>query len=108
MDDAGLGKGDVDGLFAASISGRSSGLNLADYLSMYPRYLDNTTVSVGSFEFHLSHALTSIAAGRINCAVTTYCTLPRSGGISVGTGGVARFGRPRWTPRQTVLKRCTG
>ena len=54
--DAGLTKDDVDGLFTASSSARNSGMNLADYLNMYPSYVDNTTVGGGSFEFHLSHA----------------------------------------------------
>ena len=55
--DAGLSKQDVDGLFTASSSIRNSGMNLADYLNMYPKYVDNTTVGGRSFEFHLSHAL---------------------------------------------------
>ena len=71
VEDAGLTKNDVDGLFTASMSIRNSGLALADYLNMYPKMVDNTTVGGGSFEFHLSHALNAIAAGRINCAVIT-------------------------------------
>ena len=100
--DAGLSKQDVGGLFTASSSIRNSGMNLADYLNMYPRYVDNTTVGGGSFEFHLSHALTAIAAGRIDVAVITYSSLARSGGVSVGTGGVGRYGHPptRPVPRQ--------
>ncbi len=98
LDDAGLAKRDVDGLFTASMSIRNSGLALADYLNLYPKMVDNTTVGGGSFEFHLSHALNAIAADRINCAVITYSTLARSGGVSVGTGGVSRFGHPRLDP----------
>ena len=63
LDDAGLSKKDVDGLFTASMSVRNSGLNLADYLNMYPKHVDNTTVGGGSFEFHLAHALNAIYAG---------------------------------------------
>ena len=91
LEDAGLSKKDVDGLFTSSSSVRMSALNLADYLNLYPKYADNTSVGGGSFEFHLSHALTAIAAGRINCALITYSSLARSGGVSVGTGGLARF-----------------
>ena len=93
LEDAGLSKVDVDGLFTSSTTVRSSGLNLADYLDLYPKYVDNTSVGGASFEFHLSHALTAIAAGRINCALITYGSLARSGGVSIGTGGVGRFGR---------------
>ena len=95
LDDAGLTKKDVDGLLTASMSIRNSGLALADYLDMSPKMVDNTTVGGGSFEFHLSHALNAIASGRINCAVITYSTLAKSGGVSVGTGGVSRFGHPQ-------------
>ena len=101
-------KNDVEGLFTASSSIRNSGLNLADYLDMYPKYVDNTTVGGGSFEFHLSHALTAIAAGRINCAVITYSSLARSGGVSVGTGGVARFGHPRLDPSPDSFEELYG
>ncbi len=108
LEDAGLTKKDVEGLFTASSSVRNSGMNLADYLNLYPRYVDNTTVGGGSFEFHLSHALTAIAAGRINCAVITYSSLARSGGVSVGTGGVARFGHPRLDPAPDSFEELYG
>ena len=108
LEDAGLTKDDVDGLFTASSSIRNSGMNLADYLNMYPKYVDNTTVGGGSFEFHLSHALTAIAAGRINCAVITYSSLARSGGVSVGTGGVGRYGHPRLDPSPDSFEEIYG
>jgi len=108
LEDAGLGKNDVEGLLTASSSIRNSGLNLADYLNMCPKYVDNTTVGGGSFEFHLSHALTAIAAKRINCAVITYSSLARSGGVSVGTGGVARFGHPRLDPSPDSFEELYG
>ena len=106
--DAGLTKDDVDGLFTASSSARNSGMNLADYLNMYPRFVDNTTVGGGSFEFHLSHALTAIAAGRINVAVITYSSTARSGGVSVGTGGVGRFGHPILEPSPDSFEELYG
>ena len=108
LEDAGLTKQDVEGLFTASSSVRNSGMNLADYLNLYPKFVDNTTVGGGSFEFHLSHALTAIAAGRINCAVITYSSLARSGGVSVGTGGVARFGHPRLDPAPDSFEELYG
>ena len=74
---------------------------------MYPKHVDNTTVGGGSFEFHLAHALNAIHAGRINVAVITYATRARSGGVSVGTGGVGRFGHPRLDPSPTASRSCT-
>ncbi|MCL0043945.1 thiolase domain-containing protein [Dehalococcoidia bacterium] len=84
LDDAGLEKKDVDALFS---TGSLSGMNLVDYLNLEPKWVDFTQVGGGSFEFHLSHAATAIAAGRINCAVITYAATPRVTGTSVGTGG---------------------
>ena len=108
LEDAGLSKKDVDGLFTSSGSVRMSGLNLADYLNLYPRYVDNTSVGGASFEFHLSHAITAIAAGRISCALITYSSLARSGGASIGTGGVGRFGHPVLEPSPDSFEEMYG
>ena len=91
LEDAGLTKKDVDGLFTSG-TGRFSGLTVADYLNLEPRYVDNTSLGGASFEFHLSHAATAIAAGRIEVALITYANTPRSGGEAIGTGGFGRFG----------------
>ena len=84
LKDSGLSKVDVDALFTSSTTSRSSSLDLADYLDLNPKYVDNTSVGGASFEFHLSHALTAIAAGRIHCALITYGSLARSGGSGRG------------------------
>lgn len=88
LEDAGLGKKDVDAIFTSGGGGLSA-LGLADYLNLYPRYVDNTSVGGSSFEFHLSHALTAIAAGRLDCALITYGSTARSQSRAVGTGGFA-------------------
>ena len=93
VEDAGLRKQDVDALFCAYSTPNFTGLDLADYLNLNPKYLDTTNVGGGSFEFHLSHAITGIAAGRFNVAVIAYASTPRSGGVSVGTGGAMRYGQ---------------
>ena len=108
LEDAGLTKKDVDGLFTSSGAVRMSGLNLADYLNIYPKYVDNTTVGGASFEFHLSHALTAIAAGRIKCALITYGSLARSADVSIGTGGVGRFGHPVLDPSPDSFEELYG
>ncbi|MBI4233641.1 MAG: hypothetical protein HY686_04285 [Chloroflexi bacterium] len=95
MEDAGLEKKDVDALFCAYTTPSITGFGLADYLNLYPKYVDTTNVGGGSFEFHLSHAVTAIAAGRIRSAVITYGSTARSGGVSIGTGGAWRAGPPR-------------
>ena len=108
LDEAGLSKKDVDGLFTSSSSVRMSGVNLADYLNLYPKYVDNTSLGGASFEFHLSHALTAIAAGRLNCALITYSSLARSGGVSIGTGGVGRFGHAALEPSPDSFEELYG
>ena len=106
--DAGLSKEDVDGLFSSSMSVRMANVTLADYMDLYPTYADDTSVGGASFEFHLGHALTAIAAGRIDVAVITYSTLPRSGGISIGTGGAARLGPPKLNPSPDSFEELYG
>ena len=51
--DAGLEKKDVDGLFSSSMSVRMANVSLADYMDLYPKHLDDTSVGGASFEFHL-------------------------------------------------------
>lgn len=106
--DAGLSKNDVDGLFSSSMSVRLPNLALADYLDIYPKYVDDTSVGGASFEFHLGHALSAIATGRINVAVITYATLPRSGGVAIGTGGAARMGTPKLNPSPDSFEELYG
>ena len=90
LDDAGLAKKDVDALLS---TGGLTGMNLVDYLNLEPKWVDFTQVGGASFEFHLSHAVTAISAGLINCAVITYASTPRVIGTSIGTGGFARQDR---------------
>ena len=77
VEDAGLRKQDVDALFCAYSTPNFTSLDLADYLNLTPKYLDTINVGGGSFEFHLSHAIMGIAAGRFNVAVIAYAiTIP--------------------------------
>ena len=108
LEDAGLEKKDVDGLFSSSMGIRMPSLPLADYLDIYPRYVDDTSVGGASFEFHLGHAINAIATKRINVAVITYSTLARSGGISIGTGGAARLGPPTLAPSPDSFEELYG
>ena len=105
LDEAGLTKKDVDALFSA---GALTGMDLVDYLNLEPRWVDFTQVGGGSFEFHLSHAVTGIAAGRINCAVITYASTPRVIGTSIGTGGFSRQGRTVPSPLPSSFEEIYG
>ena len=92
LDDAGLDWGDVDGLYDALDGEGGGGLGLAAYLGIKPRLLDTTQVGGSSYEFHASHALRDIAAGRCNVAVTTYGSTAASMRVPIGTGGMGRGG----------------
>ena len=78
LDDAGLEKDDVDGLFTASSYYYSPTLSLAEYLKIRPRYLDSTTIGGCSFVSHLQHAAAAIEAGLCEVAVITYGSTQRS------------------------------
>jgi len=85
LKDAGLEKKDVDALYSSSMG--MGILGLADYLNLNPKNIDSTSVGGGSFEFHVSHAVNAIHAGRINCAIITYGSVARSQSVAIGTGG---------------------
>lgn len=70
--DAGLTKGDVDGLLCAGRWGRTPQLQVAEYLGITPSFSDGTVVGGSSFEFHLGHAAAAIQAGLCKVALILY------------------------------------
>jgi acetyl-CoA C-acetyltransferase len=86
LDDAGLKWSDVDGLYDAGDGEQGGGLALATYLGLKPSVIDTTQVGGSSYEFHVSHALRDIAAGKVKVAVTTYGSKSASMRVPIGTG----------------------
>jgi acetyl-CoA acetyltransferase len=74
LEDAGLSKKDVDGLFTA----RFSTLTTGEYLGIQPRFSDSTWIGGGSFETHVGHALAAINAGYCEVALITHGQTGRS------------------------------
>ncbi len=74
LDDAGLSKSDVDGLFTAGYSTYATG----DYLGIKPRFTDSTTVGGSSFIIHIAHAIAAINAGWCEVALITHGQAGRS------------------------------
>ncbi|HEX5506666.1 MAG TPA: acetyl-CoA acetyltransferase [Thermomicrobiales bacterium] len=72
--EAGLTKGDVDGLFTAGVST----LELGEYLGIEPRFTDGTSVGGSSFVIHVAHAAGAIATGRCSVALITHGESGRS------------------------------
>ncbi|MDP9375367.1 MAG: acetyl-CoA acetyltransferase [Chloroflexota bacterium] len=77
--EAGLTKGDVDGLFTAGVST----LELGEYLGIEPCYTDNTAVGGSSFVIHIAHAALAIMNGWCDVALITH-----------GESGRSRVGMP--------------
>ena len=78
LDDAGLTKNDVDGLFCAGRWGRSHLLEIGEYLGIRPSYSDGTVVGGSSFEFYLGHAAAAMKAGLCKVALILYGSTQRS------------------------------
>jgi acetyl-CoA C-acetyltransferase len=88
--DAGLSFGDVDAYFCAGDSPGFGGLSMAEYLGLRCRYLDSTDTGGSSYLFHLGHAASAIAEGKVKVALVSLAGKPRTGGAA--PGGAGRFG----------------
>jgi acetyl-CoA acetyltransferase len=80
LEDSGLDKSDVDGLFSASAYYNMPTLSVGEYLGISPRYSDATSMGGSSFVSHLLHAAAAIDAGLCEVALITYGSTQRSGG----------------------------
>jgi acetyl-CoA acetyltransferase len=80
LDDAGIEKSEVDGLFGASSFLPMPNLHVGEYLGIRPRYSDGTNYGGASFIGHLLHAAAAIEAGLCEVALIAYGSTQRSGG----------------------------
>ena len=80
LDDAGVGKDEVDGLFTTSAYYGMPGLNVGEALGIRPRYSDSTNLGGASFVSYLLHAAAAIAAGLCEVALIVYGSTQRSDG----------------------------
>ncbi len=73
LDEAGLTKDDVDGVFTTIITdgGQFSSMMMAEYLGITPRYTDSTSIGGSSFVAYVEHAAMAIATGL--CEVALIC-----------------------------------
>src|SRR5436305_1380172 len=56
----------------------ASGLNLSEYLGIWPAFIDTTILGGSSFMFHVAHALAAIQLGLCQVAVIAYGSTQRS------------------------------
>ena len=75
--EAGLGFGDVDGLFVRT-RGIEPSVEVAEYLGIQPRYTDSTDVGGCSFEAYVNHAMAAVGAGLCEVALIAYASRQRS------------------------------
>src|SRR5439155_25326028 len=73
LDDAGLAKGDIEGLASAGYGGMHE-VMLAEYLGVRPRWMESTSVGGSSCEFHTLHAYRAIQNGDVDMVPIVYGT----------------------------------
>ena len=89
LDDAGLDKAEIDGLFCHSAFFQLPPVAAAEYLGIRPRYSDSTAVGGSTFVGYLRHATAAINAGMCEVALITYGSTQRS-----ASGGLVSSGAP--------------
>ncbi len=92
LEDAGLGKNDVDGYFCAGDAPGLGPLSMADYLGLKLRHVDTTDTGGSSYVIHVAHAAEAIALGKCSVALITLAGRPRSEGMATGTAPRAPVG----------------
>jgi acetyl-CoA acetyltransferase len=104
LEEAGLTTRDVDAvLTAGSDWGWAPSMLISEYLGIRPAVTDSTNIGGSSFEAHVGHAATMIAAKRCEVAVITYGSTQRSqASRTLGRPGPAayaeQFERPYGPP----------
>jgi acetyl-CoA acetyltransferase len=104
LEEAGLTLRDVDAVYTAGTDwGWAPSMLLSEYLGITPAVTDSTNIGGSSFEAHVGHAATMIAAGHCEVALITYGSTQRSqASRSLGRPGPAayteQFERPYGPP----------
>lgn len=99
--DAGLTKADIDG-FASNGMGTLAPVEVAEYLGVFPTWVDGTGVGGSTWEFMVEHATAAILAGHAETVVIVYGSTTRadlkagrrSANLSFGARGPVQFDVP--------------
>ncbi|MRG84888.1 acetyl-CoA acetyltransferase [Salinibacillus xinjiangensis] len=83
LDEAGISKQEVDGLFTAGLwglpgVGQFPSAVMGEYLGIQPKYSDSTQIGGSSFEAHVGHAAAAIQSGLCEVALVVYGSTQRS------------------------------
>ncbi len=99
LEDCGLTLADVDGLATNGLA-RFSVSSLAEYLGIYPTWMDSTSAGGSSYEIFIGHAADAIRQGRADVIVVSYGSNQRStmnrlpGGVMEASDPEAQFEAP--------------
>lgn len=77
LDDAGLTRQDVDGLFVNYL-GEAGSVHVGEYLGIQPRYADSSDLGGAAFVAFLGHAWAAVQTGRCEVALIVYASRQRS------------------------------
>lgn len=78
VEDAGIARDEIDGLFSCGGTDPLHVLQLAEYLGLRPRVLDSTMVGGSSWETFVEHAVLALEAGRCSAALLVYASTAKS------------------------------
>ena len=104
LDDAGIHKDAIDGLFTASAYYGMPGLNVAEHLGIRPRYSDSTNLGGASFLSHVLHAAAAIAAGLCEVALIAYGSTQRADGGRLKSVAEAYPWEQEFRPRYPITQ----
>ncbi len=74
LEDSGLRKQEIDGVFCSSDTMSMPTVTLCEYVQVFPRYTDSTSIGGASFEAHLNHAVAAIRTGKCEVACISYAS----------------------------------
>ena len=102
IDDAGLTLGDIDGLYAATMTNFFPTLTVAEYLGLRPRIQDGTNIGGSSFEAHLLSATMALATGQCDAALICYGSNQRTAGGKLVSMAERSPHEAAYKPRQPI------
>lgn len=77
LDEAGLTRADVDGLFV-NYMGEEGSVQVGEYLGIEPSHADSSDLGGGSWVGFIGHAMAAIAAGQCEVALLVYASRQRA------------------------------
>jgi acetyl-CoA acetyltransferase len=100
--DAGVGLGEVDGVFAATGVHGLPALSVAEYLGLRPRYIEGTNIGGSSFENHLLQAAAALQAGLCDVALIAYGSNQRTAGGRLVSMSESQWHETPYKPRHPI------